>query len=67
MLLWRFLLDLQAAQVRAERVTVSSSVDEQEESLVFARIVGSISATIGPHDGGIDECIEEEDVTDGAD
>ena len=67
MLLWRFLLDLQAAQVRAERGTVSSSVDEQEESLVFARIVGSISATIGPQNCGIDEFIEEEDVTDGAD
>ena len=46
---------------------LSSSIDGQEASLVFARVVGSISATIGPHDGGIDECIEEEDVTDGAD
>ena len=65
-LLWHFLLDLQAAQKRAERGTLSSSIDGQEESLVFARIVGSISATFGPQDCGIDEFIEE-DATDGAD
>ena len=67
MLLWHFLLDLQAAERRVERGTLRSSTDGQEESLVFARIVGSISATIGPQNCGIDEFIEEEDVTDGAD
>ena len=54
-LLWRILLDLQAAQRRAACGGVGSSVDGSGDSLVFTRIMGSIDATIRPEDEEVGE------------
>ena len=46
-ILWRFLLNLQAANRSADRGGMDSSLDEHgSDSLLFERVVGSISASI---------------------